>query len=241
MRTYTVLLSIIAHALGVAAVAVVNVVATDQRPEPRRATTFIVVQPIAPAAVPPPVPSSSAAPVPSSSAAPGPSSVVGSPAPSAPPVSLSREISGRVSGFGDWIGDAWGRLSARYDDDRHDRSGWSLLLTWCFLTGLMLWFIADGLRVIVMPLAQMAYMHYYGPSLSGWGIAASIIGAVLATDEAAKGMTPMALSFYGESKRVRNARLKGELGVALRYPTYREGLRALFTSETSPATAAAPR
>jgi nucleoside-diphosphate-sugar epimerase len=46
--------------------------------------------------------------------------------------------------------------------------------------------------------------------------------------EAAKAMTPMGLSFYGESKRVRNARLKGELGVALRYPTYREGLRALF-------------
>ena len=46
--------------------------------------------------------------------------------------------------------------------------------------------------------------------------------------EAAKDMTPMALSFYGESKRVRNARLKRELGVALRYPTYREGLRALF-------------
>ena len=41
-------------------------------------------------------------------------------------------------------------------------------------------------------------------------------------------MTPMALSFYGESKRVRNARLKRELGVALRYPTYREGLRALL-------------
>jgi nucleoside-diphosphate-sugar epimerase len=46
--------------------------------------------------------------------------------------------------------------------------------------------------------------------------------------EAASTMTPMALSFYGESKRVRNARLKRELGVALRYPTYREGLRALF-------------
>ena len=46
-------------------------------------------------------------------------------------------------------------------------------------------------------------------------------------DEAAKGMSPMALSFYGESKRVRNTRLKQELGVALRYPTYREGLRAL--------------
>jgi nucleoside-diphosphate-sugar epimerase len=47
-------------------------------------------------------------------------------------------------------------------------------------------------------------------------------------DEAAKTMTPMGLSFYGESKRVRNARLKSELGVALRYPTYREGLRALL-------------
>lgn len=45
-------------------------------------------------------------------------------------------------------------------------------------------------------------------------------------DQAAKTMTPMALSFYGESKRVRNIKLK-ELGVALRYPTYREGLRAL--------------
>jgi nucleoside-diphosphate-sugar epimerase len=48
--------------------------------------------------------------------------------------------------------------------------------------------------------------------------------------EAAKGMTPMGLSFYGESKRVRNAKLKRELGVTLRYPTYREGLRALFSS-----------
>ena len=46
--------------------------------------------------------------------------------------------------------------------------------------------------------------------------------------EAAKSMSPMALSFYGESKRVRNDRLRRELGVRLRYPTYREGLRALF-------------
>ena len=48
--------------------------------------------------------------------------------------------------------------------------------------------------------------------------------------EAAQGMSPMALSFYAESKRVRNERLKRELGVNLRYPTYREGLRALFES-----------
>jgi nucleoside-diphosphate-sugar epimerase len=45
--------------------------------------------------------------------------------------------------------------------------------------------------------------------------------------EAARTMTPLALSFYGESKRVRNGKLKNVLGVKLRYPTYREGLRAL--------------
>lgn len=48
--------------------------------------------------------------------------------------------------------------------------------------------------------------------------------------EAAPNMSPMALSFYGESRRVRNARLKGDLGVALKYPSYREGLTALFAA-----------
>lgn len=41
-------------------------------------------------------------------------------------------------------------------------------------------------------------------------------------------MTPMARSFYSESKRVRNNRIKEDLGVTLRYPTYREGLAALL-------------
>ncbi|MCE7998353.1 MAG: SDR family oxidoreductase [Rhodobiaceae bacterium] len=40
-------------------------------------------------------------------------------------------------------------------------------------------------------------------------------------------LTPMARSFYAESKRVSNKRIKTELGVDLRFPTYREGLRAL--------------
>ena len=40
-------------------------------------------------------------------------------------------------------------------------------------------------------------------------------------------MTPMARSFYGENKRVRNDRIKRELGVRLRYPDYRSGLAAL--------------
>jgi len=45
--------------------------------------------------------------------------------------------------------------------------------------------------------------------------------------EAAAAMSPMALSFYRESKRVRNEKMKRGLGVRLRYPSYREGLRAL--------------
>lgn len=40
-------------------------------------------------------------------------------------------------------------------------------------------------------------------------------------------LTPMAHSFYLETKRVRNRRIKEVLGVTLAYPTYREGLTAL--------------
>jgi nucleoside-diphosphate-sugar epimerase len=46
-------------------------------------------------------------------------------------------------------------------------------------------------------------------------------------DEIAPTMTAMARSFYAESRRVRNDLIKTELGVTLRYPTYREGLRAI--------------
>lgn len=50
----------------------------------------------------------------------------------------------------------------------------------------------------------------------------------LSLEEARAVLTPMALSFYAGCVRVRNDKLKTELGVRLRYPTYREGLRALF-------------
>lgn len=45
--------------------------------------------------------------------------------------------------------------------------------------------------------------------------------------QALPAMSPMAASFYAESRRVRNERMKRVLGVRLRYPSYREGLRAL--------------
>jgi nucleoside-diphosphate-sugar epimerase len=50
----------------------------------------------------------------------------------------------------------------------------------------------------------------------------------IAFDEAAPSMSPMALSFWQECRRVRNDKLKRELGVTLRYPSYREGLTALL-------------
>lgn len=43
-------------------------------------------------------------------------------------------------------------------------------------------------------------------------------------------MSEMARSFYADNKRVKNDRIKQELGVTLRYPTYREGLQALYAA-----------
>ena len=40
-------------------------------------------------------------------------------------------------------------------------------------------------------------------------------------------LSPMARSFYGESKRVSNRRMRDDLGVELAFPTYREGLAAI--------------
>ncbi len=68
------------------------------------------------------------------------------------------------------------------------------------------------------------------------GHAARLLGLPLppeiAHDEA--DMTPMARSFYAESKRVRNDRIRRDLGVDLLYPSYREGLAALLADEGRP-------
>ena len=41
-------------------------------------------------------------------------------------------------------------------------------------------------------------------------------------------LSPMARSFYDDSKRVSNARIKSELGYVLKYPNYRFGLKSLL-------------
>ena len=62
------------------------------------------------------------------------------------------------------------------------------------------------------------------------GHAAELLGKPLppAEDFATAEMTPMARSFYAESKKVRNDRIKDELGIKLIYPDYRTGLAALL-------------
>lgn len=44
-------------------------------------------------------------------------------------------------------------------------------------------------------------------------------------------LSEMARSFYGECKRVRNDRMKEELGVALRFPDYRAGLLSILRTD----------
>lgn len=44
-------------------------------------------------------------------------------------------------------------------------------------------------------------------------------------------MAPIARSFYNDNKRIKNDRIKAELGVTLRYPNYMEGLKACLAQE----------
>jgi len=65
------------------------------------------------------------------------------------------------------------------------------------------------------------------------GHAAELLGLPIppAEDFDTAEMTPMARSFYAESKKVSNRRIKEELGVKLLYPDYRAGLAALLALE----------
>ena len=66
------------------------------------------------------------------------------------------------------------------------------------------------------------------------GHAATLLGLPLppAIDHESAVMTPMARSFYAESKRVRNDKIKTDLGIKLIYPDYRVGLAALLATDT---------
>ena len=60
------------------------------------------------------------------------------------------------------------------------------------------------------------------------GLLGQPVPAPVSMDEA--GLSPMGRSFYADNKRVSNQKLKDVLGWAPAYPTYREGLAAIFSS-----------
>ena len=49
-------------------------------------------------------------------------------------------------------------------------------------------------------------------------------------DQVRSTLSPMALSFYADNRRIANERIKRALGVRLGHPTYREGLAAIAAS-----------
>ena len=65
------------------------------------------------------------------------------------------------------------------------------------------------------------------------GLAAEMLGLPMPPSVAYEDaeMSAMARSFYAESKRVKNDRVKRELNIDLKYPTYREGLAAMLADE----------
>jgi len=73
------------------------------------------------------------------------------------------------------------------------------------------------------------------PSSETLGYAAHLLGcklpAVRNFRDAQAEMSPMALSFWADNRRVSNARLCQDLGYPLRYPSYREGFAASWEEE----------
>jgi nucleoside-diphosphate-sugar epimerase len=103
--------------------------------------------------------------------------------------------------------------------------------------------VADIAQAIEAAFAQRASGVYNvaddepSPPQDVTGFAANLLGMPpppqLAFEDAQATLSPMARSFYGENRRIRNQKLKTELGVTLRYPTYRDGLRALLKDARS--------
>ena len=96
--------------------------------------------------------------------------------------------------------------------------------------------VDDIARVLAAAMDKDAMHRIYNvsddepaPSQDVVAYAAELLGLPVPPEVpfAEAGLHGMAASFWAESKRVRNDRIKRHLGVSLLYPTYREGLRAI--------------
>ena len=89
----------------------------------------------------------------------------------------------------------------------------------------------DGQRVLHLVDDETA------PSAEVVAEAARLLGLApppeIAFEQAQARMSPMALSFWSENRRVTNAITKAALGIAWHCPTYREGLRRILAAEAA--------
>ncbi|MBU0641794.1 MAG: SDR family oxidoreductase [Alphaproteobacteria bacterium] len=103
-------------------------------------------------------------------------------------------------------------------------------------------------RIHVEDIAQVVEAAIHRPKLSGIynvcddlpvppqdviGYAAELLGLPLPPEEdfETADITPMARSFYAESKKVSNEKMKRDLDVKLIYPDYKTGLKALLAQD----------
>ena len=103
-------------------------------------------------------------------------------------------------------------------------------------------------RIHVDDIAQTLYASILSPDPAGLynlcdddpappqdviGYAAELLGLplppVISFEEA--DLSPMARSFYAENKRICNDRIKKDLGVSLKFPSYKQGLKNLLEAE----------
>ncbi len=72
------------------------------------------------------------------------------------------------------------------------------------------------------------------PSHEVVALACALLGVapppLLPYDQVQAELSPMARSFYADNRRIANDRIKRELGLVLRYPSYRDGLAALVAA-----------
>jgi len=95
--------------------------------------------------------------------------------------------------------------------------------------------IAAGLHALLQTEAPPPIVNFAddepSPPADPVGYAAELLGIepppLVAFDDIKEELSPMAQSFYAENKRLRNDRLKALVG-ELQYPSYREGLKAIF-------------
>ncbi len=103
-------------------------------------------------------------------------------------------------------------------------------------------------RIHVDDIAQALYASILSPDPAGLynicdddpappqdviGYAAELLGLplppVISFEDA--DLSPIARSFYAENKRIRNDRIKKDLGVSLKFPSYKQGLKNILEAE----------